>query len=199
MLILDGLHLYELILLILGILLFILAAVLLVIQILRHRDARVLIPLFAIAVLMIGFPGIKSINFGDMKAELKSLSVRLEADPGDSLARQRAALIIARMEARPVSSDDTRRLIDHVRLILREEPPPPDSGTGTGPTPRHPFQPDIIEIEKLIGVVETQPGNKAARDRLQLLVHETGNRPELSAEERALVKRAADLLKPRQP
>lgn len=199
MLILDGLHLYELILLILGILLFILAAVLLAIQIFRHRDAKVLIPLFAIAVLMIGFPGIKSISFGDMKTELKNLAIRLDADPGDSLARLRATTLIARMETRPVNSDDTRRLIDHVRLVLRQDSPPPDSSTGTGPTPLHPLRPDLVEIERLISVVETQPGNKAARERLQLLVRETGTRPELNAEERALIKRASALLKPRRP
>lgn len=197
MILTEGLHLYELILLILGILLFILAAVLLVIQVLRHRDAKVLIPLFAIAVLMIGFPGIRSISFGDMKAELKTLALRLEANPGDSVARRKAATIIARMEARPVNSDDTRLLLDRVRLILRETPPPPDSATGSVPGPDHPLRPDFVEIEKLIGVVETQPGNLAARQRLELLVRESGSNPGLTEPERTLVKRARLVLTPR--
>lgn len=195
---LDGLHLYEVILLILGTLLFILAALLLIIQVLRHRDAKVLIPLFAIAVLMIGFPGIKSISFGDMKTELRNLSLRLDTDPGDSLARVKAATLIARIQTRPVKSDDTRRLIDRVRLVL-QEPPPSDSLPGSTSAPRPPLRPDLVEIEKLTAVITAQPANNTARDRLQLLVRESGAIPNLTEPERAIINRAASALKNSRP
>jgi len=195
MTLIDGLHLYEVILLILGVLLFVLAAVLLVTQVLRHRDAKVLIPLFAIAAAMIGFPGTKSLSFGEMKAELKTLSARLEADPGDSLARAEAGNILARMEKQPVAREDTRLLMERVRLVLREPAVPPDPGTELAP--RRPQRLWPGEMERLTGIVTADPQNRDARERLELLVRESGSSPDLSEKERALIKRATAALKPR--
>lgn len=83
----DGLHGFESILLVLGILLFVVLIVALVIFVLRGRSLKSIIPLFVIGAVMIAFPGIEKIRFSKDLVEIERKATELQRSGGSANER----------------------------------------------------------------------------------------------------------------
>ena len=83
----DGLHSYEIVLMVLGITMFILLSAMFVIYVSQRRKPTALLPFFALPVIMIGFPAFQKISFGKDVVTVEKLVDAVEKNPNDSNAR----------------------------------------------------------------------------------------------------------------
>jgi hypothetical protein len=104
---LEGLQLYEVVLLFAGTLLFLVLLFALVLFIVRRRSLKGLLAFFPIAIVMMGFPGISKISFDNGKIEVEKQTGKLAQNPHDPATRQQLAEAVKRMELRPISSAGT--------------------------------------------------------------------------------------------
>ncbi len=75
----DGLHLYEIVLLVLGVILFLVLLVALIIFLIQGRSIKSLLLFFVVSVLMIGFPSVTKFKFDKDGVEIDKLAARAEA------------------------------------------------------------------------------------------------------------------------
>lgn len=112
----QGLYSYEIVLIILGTVLFLLLAVLLAWMIFRNREYRQILPFFLIPLLMIGFPGIKKITYENGKVELEKTTREVKASPADTTARAELARQV--LEIRNRAASDPTGLVSVARANL---------------------------------------------------------------------------------
>lgn len=100
----DGLYLYEIVLLVLGVLFFLVLLFVLVYSIMTKQAIKGFIFIFLIPIIMIGYPSIQKIKIGNIEIEIARLTHAVEQNPTDTKAR--AALIerLSEIERRPISS-----------------------------------------------------------------------------------------------
>lgn len=99
----DGLHPYEAVFLVLGVLFFLLLAVLLAAQILRGKSYAPLLFFFAIPIAMIGFPSFQKIQFQDGAISLEKDTEQLRAQPANPTLRANVEKQVASLSSRPTS------------------------------------------------------------------------------------------------
>ncbi|SYZ71902.1 hypothetical protein TRIP_C20017 [Candidatus Zixiibacteriota bacterium] len=83
----EGLVLYEIALLCLGILMFILLLFILMYFVFKKRSVKVLMFLFPFPIIMIAYPSVKSVQFGNGITITKELTAQLKNDPKDKEAK----------------------------------------------------------------------------------------------------------------
>src|SRR5262249_16876989 len=99
---LGGLHLYENILMLLGILLFLVLVILLIYSVIKERDLKSILLSFLLPVLMIGFTSVKKIQYDKWLIELNNQSEMLEQKPGDQKLRAEVEEKVTAISARPI-------------------------------------------------------------------------------------------------
>lgn len=114
----DGLYLYEIVLLVLGALLFLALIIAFMTLVIRGEPFAKLLLFFALPILMIGFPGIKSIEIreGLIKIELK-LQYLLQ-NPTDSTSRISLVNELANLSSRPFSNPRSLVTIANAQIAL---------------------------------------------------------------------------------
>ena len=80
----EGLKGYEIILAGLGILLFLVQLFILVYYVLHNRSLKYVLPSLIIPIVMIGFPAIKKVQFGNSMLEMRETIAALEENPEDT-------------------------------------------------------------------------------------------------------------------
>jgi hypothetical protein len=80
---LDGLYAYEVVLLVLGVLFFLLLVVLMVMLVKGGKGYAAMLPFFAIPIAMIGYPGIKEIQFDNGVVSIENATQAVQANPSD--------------------------------------------------------------------------------------------------------------------
>ena len=103
----EGLYLYEIVLLFLGVILFLVLVFILVYYVLKRRAIKGLLLFFPIPIVMIGFPGIEKIRFDNGIIEIEKSAERLEQNPADTTARSALRAHVAELEQRPVTDPST--------------------------------------------------------------------------------------------
>ena len=103
----EGLKGFEIILAGLGIVLFVVLLFILVYSVLQDRPLKYVLPFFLIPIVMIGFPAIKKIQFGNNVIELKEAIATLEDNPNDSEAFSSLQNNLSRIEQFPNLSAGT--------------------------------------------------------------------------------------------
>ena len=99
-----GLYLYEVVLLVLGIVFFVVLLFCLRYYMKRKEGITPLLAFFVLSVAMIGYPSIKSIQIKDDMLTIEKETQRLEANPTDASARTTLQETVAKLEQRPISS-----------------------------------------------------------------------------------------------
>lgn len=114
----DGLYLYELVLLVLGALLFLALLIALMTLVLQGKPFARLLLFFVLPILMIGFPGIKSIAISKdlIKIELKLQD--LLQNPTDSTSRISLVNELANLSTRPFSNPQSLVAIANAQIAL---------------------------------------------------------------------------------
>jgi len=83
----DGLHLYEIVLLVLGALFFLLLVVTLIVFVIKNRSIKPLLFFFLISVLMMGFPAVSKVKFDKDGVEIDKITRELADNPSNVAAK----------------------------------------------------------------------------------------------------------------
>jgi hypothetical protein len=109
----DGLYPYEVVLLILGALFFLLLAVLLVLLVVRGKPYTGMLAFFAIPIVMIGYSSIQEITFQDGAVTIQKTTAQLQAAPTDGYgaveSRERGSQHGEPPDHRPFHANEHRR------------------------------------------------------------------------------------------
>jgi len=121
MMIFDGLHIYETVLLVLGALLFLVLLFVLVYLVLKKRAVKGVVPLFLVSIVMMGFPGIQKIRFDNGVLEIDKLAKQVDANPNDKAARDELKNKLTAIETRPVASPRATLAIAKAQTAVGEK------------------------------------------------------------------------------
>lgn len=111
----DGLYNYEIVMLVLGVLLFLVALIKLI-----KKVSAGLVVFFLLAIAMIGYPSIQSIQYQKGVFSLNKNVHDLEAQPGNQALRVSVQQDLGKIEARP-GSDSANLTIATARFALGDE------------------------------------------------------------------------------
>ena len=114
----DGLYNYEIILLGLGAILFFVLLFVLILLVVKNRPIKVVIPLFLVAIIMMGFPGIQKIKYDNGVFELEKWTKAAQENPEDQVVQEELASKLAAIQARPVKRPATLKTIQKAQLTL---------------------------------------------------------------------------------
>lgn len=97
----DGLHSYEVVLMVLGIVLFLILAMVLMLYVYQRRMVSTLLPFFMMPVVMIGFPAFQKISFGNNVVSVEKNLETLAENPGDTKTRAQLMEHLRQVAERP--------------------------------------------------------------------------------------------------
>lgn len=80
-----GLKIYEIVLLVLGVLLFFTTLIAFIYYIFKNRSIKYILLAFFISIVMIAFPALRKIKFGEFELETKGNLSKFREDPSDTL------------------------------------------------------------------------------------------------------------------
>jgi len=99
----DGLHSYEIVLMVLGIVMFVMLAAVMFLYVYRERKLTTLLPFFMLPVVMIGFPAFQKISFGNEIVSVEKALATAEANPGDAKAKAQLEESVKQVAKRPTT------------------------------------------------------------------------------------------------
>ena len=164
---LDGLFLYEIILMILGTILFLAIVTLILKQ--KEITKNHLLGL-GIAIVSIGFPGIKSFSITDGMLKIEKSIEELEADPANKDVQEALEKGVVAVEDRPIKNPERLVTLSEANLELgHKEKAVTQAKSALESQPNLPEAEEVIEVvnvEKQIKEVRSNPSNKKAKDKL---------------------------------
>jgi hypothetical protein len=101
----SGLKLYEVLLMFLGTILFMSLLFILIWKVVKEKAIKSLLMFFLLPIVMIGYPSIKSISFGDFKAELQETTRQVAETPSDTVAHSKLLRLLAQVDYNRVKDD----------------------------------------------------------------------------------------------
>ncbi|WP_298547906.1 hypothetical protein [uncultured Aquimarina sp.] len=114
---LNDLHLYELILLFLGVFLFLILSAGLVYYILKKEEIKKLLLFFPIPILMIGYPSVKEVTISSDKIAFSKYQEEYIQNPNDTITKQRLEELTEKLEERANTPEDIIQ-ISKAKLLL---------------------------------------------------------------------------------
>src|ERR1700739_2443621 len=100
----DGLYPYEIVLLLLGVILFFVLVVILNVLVRQGRSIAPLLLFFIVPVLMIGFPAISKVKFDRNGVEIDKAAAALARNPSDGSAKTKLERLVAEIKPRATQS-----------------------------------------------------------------------------------------------
>jgi|SRR5882724_11641286 len=114
----DGLFLYEIVLLVLGVLLFLVLLWALASSLKAGKPVAKIFPFIAISVVMIAYPSIKSVNISASEVKIEKDVAEVEQNPTNVAKRDALASDIAAISSRPVSDPNVNTTLARAQLAL---------------------------------------------------------------------------------
>jgi hypothetical protein len=176
----DGLYPYEIVLLVLGVLLFLVLILAFVVLLTRKQPYGKLLIFFAIPIIMIGFPGVKSFEVSAGVVKIEKDTRALEENPTDKNLRVSLEKTVANLSARPIADPHASTTIARAQLA-------PGNGTAAEARLEKALKeasqlPSAIDLKRRIELdrklpaltsqVEQNPDNAAAKTELTRTVRE---------------------------
>lgn len=113
----DGLYGYEKLMLLCGLILFVFALAAITVMIVQRRDFKAAMGLFVFAIVLMGFPGIQAVKFGDGLGELDTIRAQPHA-PTDPKQKEQAQKVLANLEERAAGNPQLQaKISDGYRAI----------------------------------------------------------------------------------
>jgi len=103
----DGLHFYEIVLLVLGVLFFIVLLFVLVYSVIKKQAIKNLLPFFIIPIIMIGYPSIQEVKIANGMLNIEKLTAEVKGNPNNAEARAALAEKLSKMERRKIKNPDS--------------------------------------------------------------------------------------------
>jgi tetratricopeptide (TPR) repeat protein len=114
----DGLYAYEVVLLVLGVLLFLVLLVAFVVLLTQRRRYGNLLAFFAIPIVMIGYPSIKSFQFKDGVVTIEKDTLALQQDPQNKPLRDKLSTEVANISPRPSADPGALTKVARAQIAL---------------------------------------------------------------------------------
>lgn len=170
----DGLYPYEVVLLVLGVLLFLVLVLAFAVAVIRGKPYGKLFPFFILPILMIGFPGVKSIEISKSVVKIEKDTQELQQRPTDSKLRASLTKEVATLSARPVTDPQASVSIARAQFALGDTMAAKENLKKTlNVAPQMPAALELkerIELDRnladLASQVEQNPRNDEARAQL---------------------------------
>lgn len=102
----DNLHFYELVMLILGAVLFLILSCALVYLIIKKEDYKKLLLFFSVPIIMMSYSGIKEVSVSADKYELTKSQEAYAENPNDQKAKEKLEELTEKLGARAKSEED---------------------------------------------------------------------------------------------
>ncbi len=115
---LEGLLDYEKVLLLLGILLFLVLMVILIILVVQKRQIKPLLAFFLVPILMIGYPSVKKIQYGNLLVELNRQTEKAGQASSDEGDRQELNETLKEVKRRTPKKAETFVNIARAEAVL---------------------------------------------------------------------------------
>jgi tetratricopeptide (TPR) repeat protein len=113
----DGLYGYEKLMLLCGLILFVFALAAITVMIVQRRDFKMAMGLIVFAIVLMGFPGIQAVKFGDGLGELDTIRAQPRA-PTDPAQKEQAQKVLANLEERAAGNPQLQaKISDGYRAI----------------------------------------------------------------------------------
>jgi tetratricopeptide (TPR) repeat protein len=181
----DGLYQYEIIMLVLGTLLFLVSLGLLIAFAVAGKSIRNLIILFILSIVMIGFPAYSKIKISKDGVELEKDTDSLLQNPTDKTTRENVASAVAGLSSRPFADPAKLTQLAKAQIALGDnatadqnvqkalQVAPQDAATLQ-------LKKRLLldrELEQLTSMVEKDPNDQAAKGQLGQEVAEASKMP----------------------
>lgn len=115
---LNGLHLHELVLLAMGTLLFLLISAGFVVAMRRSQPYGKLLASYGLSIVMVGYPGIQSLEISENGVKMSRAVHRLTKQPDDKDARQSLRQAIRALEKRDIRDPQMSLTLAQAQLML---------------------------------------------------------------------------------
>jgi hypothetical protein len=123
----DGLHLYEIVLCVLGVILFLVLLVALIVLLMQGRSIKSLLLFFLIPVVMIGFPAVTKFKFDKDGVEIDKLALTVARNPEDVSAKTKLQMLVSEIKPRATESAEGLVKIARAEAVLGK----PDQASAT--------------------------------------------------------------------
>lgn len=117
----ENLHLYEIVLLFLGIFLFVLLCVAFAYLLYKGENIKKLLYFFVVSIIMIGYPSIQEVRIENDKIAFTKYKDQVRENPNDSTALANLEKLLPTMENRSSSPDDLIKLSEAYMLTENSE------------------------------------------------------------------------------
>jgi len=117
----DGLYLYEVVLLVLGTIFFLVITSILIYLVLHRRSYKGLTVLFVFPIVMIGYPSIQSFEYKDGILKVEKTTTALQRNPSDPALRQELSQAVGKVSARPISNPRNLAVVGEAQYALGNE------------------------------------------------------------------------------
>ncbi|MSN26127.1 MAG: hypothetical protein GJV46_09695 [Geobacter sp.] len=176
----DGLYPFEMVLLVLGVLFFLVLLVAFALLVVRGKPFGKLFAFFVIPVAMVGFPGIKSIEFSNSVVKIEKATHELQANPTDKKLRESLDKELANVSARPLSNPQDSVTVARAQVALGNNAAAEENLKKALAV--NPQLPEALELKKRIDLdtklaeltsqAEQKPENAAVKSKLTNTVNE---------------------------
>ena len=176
----DGLYNFEIVLLVGGSLLFLVALVGVIVAIIRGKSFVPLVILFVISVPMIGYPSVEAIEYKDGVLSIKKKVHELENDPNNQVLRASLQQDIAKVQERPSNQPETDATLAKAHFVLgNDDVAKAKLDAALQKDPHLPEAQDLKNkvqlsdrLQALTSQVEATPTDSAAKQQLEQTVSE---------------------------
>ena len=167
----DGLYGYEMIMLVMGVVLFLVVIGLLIYQVKNNRNPAVVAGCFIFPIAMVGYPGVKTIEPGKIEKAVHDL----QQNPTDPGKRQELQQQVKEAESRPYRAPENLVKIAAAEYALGNEPAAKfNLDQALRKDPHVPagqeLQQKITSVDKirrLSSAVQANPGDEATKSELK--------------------------------
>jgi hypothetical protein len=118
----EGLLSYEIVLLVLGVLLFLALLFLLIFCVITKRSYVGIVPLFLVCIIMLGFPSIQKIKFDNGVLEIEKLTKKVEQNPTNVEAKRELEAKLQKIEGKEISNPSTLRILEKAYTVVGDSP-----------------------------------------------------------------------------
>jgi hypothetical protein len=114
----EGLLPYEIVLLIMGGILFAVLLFMLIYFVINKRSYMGILPFFIIAIIMVGFPSIQKIKIDNGIIEIEKLSKTVEQNPADTEAKRKLEIKLKEVGDRQISTSRNLKILEKASIAV---------------------------------------------------------------------------------
>ena len=174
----DGLYMFEWVLMVLGVILFIVLVIAFLYQIMHKQSIGALLGFFVVPILMIGYPSIQSFKLADVEVNVQKTTDALHADPADAATRQTLEQQVAQLRKRSFSDPVILTSLSKAEFALGNEQTAKDTlNKALQANPALPAATalkakiaSVDQLPELTSKVESNPTDQLARNQLNQAV-----------------------------